>query len=122
MTLRENTAKTINQKRDKYIRIGFIKVTGIMDFFGVSYGTARDIYNEVKEKIESEEVVINGEKRKKKVSPLGIRTVKLLEYFELSEKEIVRYADRERLEKERNLQKTIIKGNKKTDAATSATT
>lgn len=67
---------TINQIRVYYVDLGFITNKGIQKFCKCGYKKAKEIINEITHYIKS---------KGKKVSPLGINTIYLLEYMGIDE-------------------------------------
>ena len=74
----------VNRQRLKLGAKGFLTVVDMRTYLGgVSYGKAKQIYNCIKDELEE-----NG----KKVSPLGLPTLAVNQYLNITEKQIKDYA------------------------------
>ncbi len=76
-------SNSLNQRRYEIISKGFLCVTDIQHFCKCGYKKARKIYDELSTEIKNEG---------KRISPFGIPVIRLLNYLELDEEKIKKYA------------------------------
>lgn len=76
----------INIERRRIIMKGYANVTDISKFCGVGRVKANAIFEEIKNKVESDG---------KKVDHLGINVKRLLDYVEMKEAQVFKYAEEE---------------------------
>lgn len=81
-----SNTSNINHIRLELINKGFITIKDIQKFCACGYPKAKMMY---------EEIVAAIKKEKKKISPMGISTQRLLKYLDLSEEDIRKYVEDE---------------------------
>lgn len=79
---RRSDYSNINRTRLELIDKGFLTIKDIQRFCMCGYPKAKGIYDEI---------ITEIKKEKKKISPLGIRSTRLLAYLEISEADIRNY-------------------------------
>ncbi len=79
---RRSDYSKINRTRLKLINKGFLTIKDIQAFCVCGYPKAKGIYDDI---------ITEIKKDKKKISPLGIRSTRLLAYLDISETDIRNY-------------------------------